>query len=294
MQPPGHTLLGGPERGITPEDRERLTRYLLGELPSADEEALEAWYFADDDAFAALQMVEDDLLEGCERGHLHGARAQAVRARYQATRAGRQKLAFSRALLRLADERTPALPAARYRGAALALAFAAGLVAAAAAAWVAWGMRGTRPELDRVRAPEARLPERERPSAGRDPLQSLGQELGRTPTRMASFVLAEGLDRDQGGRVIRVPADADVVRLHLVVEGPRYRTHVATLETAEGEEVWRARGLTARATPQGNAVSLVLSADLLPAGDYVAALSGVDSGGRSDKVAAYVFRVRRR
>ena len=184
------------------------------------------------------------------RGGLDGGRAGAVRARYQATRAGRQKLEFSRALLRLADERSPALPAARYRGAALALAFAAGLVAAAAAAWVAWGTRGARPDLDRVRAPEARLPERE--PAGRDStLQGLGRELGRTPTRMASFVLAEGLDRDDRARVIRVPADADVVRLHLVVQGPRYRTHVATLETAEGEEVWRARGLAARATPGG-------------------------------------------
>ena len=40
-------------------------------------------------------------------------------------------------------------------------------------------------------------------------------------------------------------------------------------------------------------MALLLSADLLPAGDYVAALSGVDAGGRSHEVAAYVFRVRR-
>jgi hypothetical protein len=289
-----HPLLGGPERGITPGERERLTRYLLGELAPADHEAVEARYFADDEAFADLQMVEDELLEGFVRGRLDGGRAQAVRSHYLSTREGRQKMEFSRALLHMADERSPALPAAPVRRAALALAFAAGLVAAAAAAWLAWGMRGTRPELDRVHAPEARLPERDREPRGRDAeLQGLGQELGRTPTRMASFVLAEGLTRDEAARVIRVPADAAVVRLHLVVEGPRRRSYVATIETAEGEEVWRARGLAARSTPQGTAVAAIVGADILPAGDYVAALSGIGADGRSRDVAAYVFRVRR-
>jgi hypothetical protein len=265
----------------SPQDRERLIRYLLGTLPPGEGEALEADYFRDDDAFASLQATEQELLDACIRGELDPQRRQEVLAHYGASRGGRQKLQFAQALLKMADERAVAWSHPRpHKWQALAL--AATLAFVAVAGWQLWDLRRPGGGLDLAWRNWRGLPSprpTDQPSPGRDPL------------RLATVTVPAAPSRSAPPSPVRVPADVAVVRLQLLLDGERFPSYAADVVAADGAEVWRARGLQVRAAPQP-AVTLLLDADLLPPGDYVATVSGERDGSGRD-VGTYLFRVRR-
>jgi hypothetical protein len=282
MGPEDHSPMGGPARVTSPQDRERLIRYLLGTLPPGEGEALEADYFRDDDAFAALQATEQELLDACIRGDMDERRRQEVLAHYGASREGRQKLQFARALLKMADER--AVPWSHPRPHKWqALAVAATLALIALAGWQLWDLRGTGRGLDLTwrtwRGVRSSPGPTDQPSPDRDPLRPTTVAVPAAPSRSAASTL------------VRVPPDVSVVRIHLLLDGERFPSYAADVVAADGAEVWRARGLRPRATPQP-AVALLLDADLVPPGEYVATLSGERDGSGRD-VGTYPFRVHR-
>jgi hypothetical protein len=290
---------------MPPGDHERLTRYLLGELPDAEAEALEDECFDDDETQAALEAAEDDLVDAFVRGTLPPERLRAFESRYAASPELRERVQFARALLRMSDERAgAAAPPARRWTAAWA---AAAALAAAVAGWALVDQRGARRERDtavlqggqrarEARELEARLraaaEELERSRAEQHRLQGLLEE-ARRPLKVASFALAAGLTRDIGGTVLDLTRDTTVVRLHLALIAPPPPPLEAEIQTPEGRELWRARGLRPRPTAEGLAVTLTLGTDQLPDGDYVATVFGLDRGGRREETASFAFRVRR-
>ena len=62
-----------------PVNVDLMVRYLLGDLSDQERERLEQIYFADDDAFAQLSALEDELVDDYVRGHFGGLATKTVR-----------------------------------------------------------------------------------------------------------------------------------------------------------------------------------------------------------------------
>jgi hypothetical protein len=174
-------------------------RYLLGELSEADEAALEASVLADAEAFAALELAEDDLFEACARGELPAAAQTRFAARFLRTPEGQQRLAVVRGLVARAagvEQAAPAVP--WWRRPILQLAFAAAvLLLCAVGLWrLRSGDSGGEPQLAMITV--------ELGSATR----SEGEALVRLPPGAGDHVL------------VRLRPDVSAARLRLTLLGP--------------------------------------------------------------------------
>ena len=92
-----------PSDGQNVNDPE-LRAYLLGRLPEAEAEHLEERFLEDDDLFATLRGVEDDLVDEFARGQLSDADARAFAGR---TEGQDGRVLFSRALSKKARKTAP-------------------------------------------------------------------------------------------------------------------------------------------------------------------------------------------
>ena len=111
--------------------------------------------------------------------------------------------------------------------------------------------------------------------------------------RIVTFALVEGSVRDIGeSNRFAVPGDASFVRLQIKIEHNDYKTYRADLRKAEGVLVWQHGGIRSESTTAGKAtIALQLPARALTKGDYILKLRGATTGGRSEVVAEYSFRV---
>src|SRR4051794_14017170 len=75
-----------------------MTLYLLGELPEQEQITLEEKYFVDDDCFAQLLAVEDDLIDDYVRGLLSEHERKLFENHFLVTPQRRERLEISRAL----------------------------------------------------------------------------------------------------------------------------------------------------------------------------------------------------
>src|SRR5262245_11873975 len=88
-------------------DEERITSYLTGDLPEADQAELERQYFADQALVERVIEVETRLLDDYARGLLPDAVRQRVARQYLAHPARRERLKFAEALAARVDDAAP-------------------------------------------------------------------------------------------------------------------------------------------------------------------------------------------
>jgi hypothetical protein len=272
-----------------------IRRYLLGLLPEADAEALEADYLGDPDMFSRVRGVEDDLLDDYAAGRLTRDETGQFESRYLPSPYQRRRVTAARALRLAAGEgRAPVAGAPRripWRG---PLALAAGLFVAVA---VAIALRPGRPAAVatapvRPPTPAAAPPSGPpaTPSPEATPVASTAPTV--TPAAIRVVVaLSPVLLRGASGPVeLRVPRRTAAVVLELegdaAVLAPRPgATLGATIETVEGAPVWRGAARAVRGRPPVLA-SVEVPADRLGTGDYLVTLS------RAEEVLyRYSFRV---
>lgn len=86
-----------------------MTRYLLGELPEADQHALEQAFFTDSEKFDQVWAVENELVDAYVRNRLPRRERELFERHYLQSPAHRKRVAFARLLLEAADE-TAAVP----------------------------------------------------------------------------------------------------------------------------------------------------------------------------------------
>ena len=143
---------------------------------------------------------------------------------------------------------------------------------------------------------ERALPPPEGDAGGQDsPPPGKAAEVAPRPS-VLSFVLTPGLVRGGGARTLTVPDGASSVALRLNVEAVTFQSYRASIETADGRQVWRADSVKPRHV-KGAVMSVnlpAIPARSLPPGDYVLLLSGVRPDGGVEGVADYSFRVVRR
>lgn len=104
-------------------DEARLRAFLLGDLPAAERDAMEADIFADKEVFYRLSEIEDRLIDDYARGVLTGEERLRFEQLYLTNPARRQRVEFARALTSALDRQsdtpvtantlTPELAAAR-------------------------------------------------------------------------------------------------------------------------------------------------------------------------------------
>jgi hypothetical protein len=106
-----------------PERDKRLSDYLLGQLPEAEEGRLEQEYLADAELQERLLLIEDDLVDAYAHGELGGGERRHLEQGLLASPRGRRKLELARGLMAAAPRsRWSWRPAALAAGIALVLA----------------------------------------------------------------------------------------------------------------------------------------------------------------------------
>ena len=89
-------------------DQETLKKYLFGELGETETAAMEDAFFADDDLFADLHTLENDLIDRCARGEMTGGELARFTKSLEKIPARREKIANARALQKfIAAENQP-------------------------------------------------------------------------------------------------------------------------------------------------------------------------------------------
>lgn len=302
-------------KGLSLSDSDRrLTRFLLGGLPEDERRRIELEFLEDDDAFADLIAIEDELRFAYLEGGLDPDERARFETRYLASAEDRARLDFARALLdRAAAERVPDAPAAAavlawWRGPAFQLALAAAaLTLAVTSAWLFNLTRRMQRDVASMRAEIARMAPPEETSRLRDELareRTRREELERLarrpeptgpsvapPSPFLALVLAPGLSRSAGADVPRVMLGdiTDALRLELKLPaGASAPAYAVTVLDADGRQVSAARNLRA----SRSLVVMIVPRRSLARADYEVVLHGVDATGRREALASYYFSVR--
>jgi hypothetical protein len=308
---------------LTPEVERTVRRYVLGDLEEDFRPELEELLITDSDAFDALGVIEDELIEEYLDETGSKAERQSFERHFLSSREGMRRLRLARALRdRSSGARArplePVRPAAWLglpRGSRAAVLGLAAVLAVALLGSVSFfslsvGHAPTtaqssspRPgpvpptpiveigaeRADTVARLEAEHAARSKAEAR---LAQLEQQVRSSTPRIATFALAAGLLRGEGSLPrVSVPAGAVLVGLRLELAGDDYPRYRAALVDANGDEIWAASKLRAEGKPGPAAVVLWLPTASLPRGDYQVKLSGVSEGAQPEAVGTYSFRV---
>jgi hypothetical protein len=268
-----------------------LRQYLLGELPNPERERIETEVIRDRSVLHEVEDVEDELIED----YLSGAMPNDARARFEQhflnSTEHRRSLDAARLLRELLPPvdtlgagvaRTPR-PVLVWVGLAASVAFAA----IAAGTWWLGIPRPATPVAEQpapVLAPAVSVPEASRPVAPPVPAP---------PPKLATLVLAPGLQMDasQGMPRVRLAPDVKRLKLELIVEDPELGRCRASVTSAEHGELWKADGLRPQRSAAGTTLSLEIPVERLPpASSYKVTLFTLPALTRSG---SYHFQVTR-
>lgn len=223
-----------------------LRDYLLGSAPPETAEQIEARLLEDDDLFAALRNVEDDLFDASARGTLD----TESRARF-AERYGHEteRLRFAQALARKTVPSAPAVPLIRRP-------------------WMPWAAAAAL-----ILVAGAVFTQLEAPSTPPGPPTTATAPRAETPFTVA---LALGASRASGATTnVSVPAGTTVVIMNVQLDpGDRFDTYAMELRGAGDRVVWSAADLKAISGHGDLAVMGRIPTASVPAGSYELAVRG--------------------
>jgi hypothetical protein len=286
-----------------PDEHRELAAYLLGRASEADATALEDRYFENDETFATLEAVADDLADRYATGRLSADDRVRFERHCLSSSDDRLRVRVSRVLAGRPPSDQPARVSLFDR---IAGAFRPGqpglrLVVAAASVLVVAGASILALRVSRLSGDVGRLQseieiQRQAVDAAGERLkqetarrESLEQQL--SARRSVRFDLIAGLDRGAGVE-LRIPADATTVRFDLALDRPassgRYR---GTIRTSDRTIVWSQALPDTAATSR--AVTIEVPGGVLTAGQYEIVLQAVAPDGTLAEIATYSLQVRR-
>lgn len=305
----------------TIEQNERMTRYLLGDLPETEQTAVEQEYFADSEKFEEVWAAENDLVDRYVRGRLSRPERELFERNYLQSPKHRERVTTARKLVEAADRlvveggrasRVDAPAPSRLtemlnnlltpRFLAPSAAF---LLLLSALSWLLVERSRLNEELGKARA---RLSDQERIeheiAAEREQSRKLKSELDRALETLAqrpslpapsilSFLLRPMLTpRGEGEtqRQIPISRKTDLVRLQMKIEKGDSRRFQATVRQVGGPQVWNQRSLKSRS----GVITVNIPADKLPVEDYILTLSATTPAGEMEEINRYAFRILRK
>ncbi len=300
-------------------DDDLLKRYLLGDLPGDEEEALEQRLFVEDGLFELAEALEAEVLEDYSRGMLTPAQNARIARFLRVSPDGRARLAVVRGLAQNAissPAKAPAnvLPFARPARSVPSrrqtfAAIAAMLCVAVGASWLA-SVRTHGPDSARRAAlPESLFPHTDgTPPLPQENQPDPGEQIAANPTPppvvasptpspvvFVATIALSSLRGDEGITSVLVPADTDRVDLRLPLQAgdEDYPSYRVVLTDGLGAEV-ASRELLPVTRPGKSEPTLVLSVEgkQLPAGRYSLEIQGVLPTGEREDLAFPEFEVR--
>jgi hypothetical protein len=309
----------------TIEQDERMTRYLLGDLPETEQIALEQEYFADPEKFEEVWAAENDLVDRYARGRLSRAERELFERNYLKSPRHRERVAVARKLVEAADRMVVESGVAPRVGAPASsrlmemlntlltprflAPIAAFLLLVSALSWLLVERARLNEELGKAQmqiSDQKRL-EREilgQLAAEREQSGKLKSELDRaqetlaqrptlTPMSILSFLLTPMLTPRGVGETeqqITITRKIDLVRLQMKIEKGDSRRFQATVRQVGGPPVWNQRLLK----PRSGVITVNVPADKLPVEDYILTLSATTPAGELEEINGYSFRVLRK
>lgn len=305
-------------RQITEQD-ERITRYLLGDLPETEQTAVEQEYFADPEKFEDVWAAENELVDRYAQGRLSRGERELFERNYLQSPKHRDRVAVAKKLLEAADrfarESNIGAPApSRLTGALNALRTTwflapatAFLLLLSAFTWLLFERARLNEEIGKAQAQLSDQQRREREIAGqlaaeREQSGKLKSELDRaletlartppqTPISILSLLTAATATRIGGEspQRITIPSETDLLRLRVKIEKGDSRGFQAVIRKVGGPQVWNQRSLK----PRSGVITVNVPADKLTLDDYFLTLSAITPTGETEEI-SYVFRVLRK
>jgi len=305
-------------------DDKVIARYLLGDLPEAEQTQLEEHAFSDSNYLEHVRAVEKDLVDEYARGELSGAAREAFEQRFFASEERRRQIEFARALMKVSGESpsrassdAPTIPwwdsiflfsrglnpALRFGLAALVLFIVVGGI------WLVREARRSQRERAQLQPPVQTTPPAQESvtpkSTGEQRAQNNPQATPSPANRLegrqtvqpvvASLLLLPGTSRGvESHPHLTIAPATSTVQLRVVLEsGDEYKTYGLQLRTVSGKVVRSQTGLTSHVGPGARAVVLTLPANLLVTGDYELTLNGINEQKRVEPLGYYYFSVRK-
>ncbi|HEY6122036.1 MAG TPA: hypothetical protein VIV66_18910 [Pyrinomonadaceae bacterium] len=299
------------------DSEKKIERYLLGEMPEAEQTVLEQSYFNDRSVFEQVTAVESDLVDKYARGLLSPHQSARFEEYYMVHPPRRDRVRFAEALVDRLDSIQTAPPQStsaneslwsRFIGAfrfpTLAWVAALLLLFVAIGSWLYVRNQQLR-ELAQGPAPEAA---RSQPTTGAlANAQKSGEENERVPSEQPSpqpappkihrsVTLALAVTGVRGGdigpmRTLTIPSGTEEVKLELKLRENDYAKYQIVLQAVSGPEIFRQANLVPTGKiPAAEVVALVAAAKFA-AGDYMLTLKGVRQSGEVEDISKSLFRV---
>lgn len=247
----------------------RLCAYLLGQLPPAEAEALEARYVEDDGVRASIEREEDALIEAFVDGRLDDASRTAFERVLAASPDRRRRVEVVRGLM---ARGTPVAAAAAAPVVASRVSWSSaawGLAAAAAVVLAVWTPWRRSPAV--APAPSAPIAAANAPAA---PSPSAPRAAAPEVAVMALTLTVSGTRGSGAPPRIELPTDT-ALDLSLARRGAHWAGRAITVRDVDRGTQWR--GLLAAPPARATDIAGVVRvpAGTLPKGDYVVAVGGV-------------------
>jgi len=297
---------------------EILARYARGKSTAAERDTVEAAYLSNESVHQRLMTLEEELFDEYVRGHLNSEERERFEALHLCSQRDLDRLAFSRALCRVVDERH-ARTALQTEAAG-----SEDFTKSDAASGTAWLFRlfSRQPSFFRFALPtalaavliaaiivplrthhlESRVPaakpaangETPNPPRAAIPTEITPKQAAQShevPPVFAFSLVPSTRDASRGSNTIRVPRAPTTIRLKIAlasIDFPQYR---ASLENQNGGPKFSipAHRLERRSTT----VYVDIASDQLNTGDYLLELWGLAPDHAAEEIEGYAFSVER-
>ena len=308
---------------------ELIARYLLGELPENEQITIEDEAFSDPEIRAAIEAVEQDLIDEYVRGDLPASQRQRFQSHFLASAERKKKLYFAHALNGVIGEKPKAAQAAVtvvstrpgfwsfLTQPVLTYGFAAAAVVLLLFGSWLWLQRShLQSEVEQLRATRANQNSTQQQLEGdlaqeRERNEQLQAELNqaatvnrnsnvnpdqvgpsKTPVSVA-LALLPGLSRSSNSAPqIAIGKDVATLRLKVGVDpADDFSLYRLELRNGEGRVVTTLNSLRARALGNSRTIVVAVPANQLHAGSYELALQGINDDGSTEPLGFYYFRI---
>lgn len=295
-----------------------MRRYLLGDLPESETNALEAEILRDDEKFEQMWELENRLVDDYVRGRLTPPDRARFERHYQASPIHRQRVAVAR---KLVDEADASRPAVVSWGARLSeklgfsllswqSALAVGVVLfAMSSLWLFLDRSHLRRSQEQLRVENQSLQNREQVLSQK--LATAQQESQRLESEIVSLLAEQNVNAqppqqptifslllspllvrsDGAPQTVIPPPQTDLIRLQMAVDRDKAGRFQVSISTVEGRRVWEQQIRPGDGLSKNSIISAVIPGGKLPVGDYILTLSEINSTDEVQELNRYFFRV---
>jgi hypothetical protein len=295
-----------------------ITRYLLGALSQAEQQHFEVKYFEDDDLFAKVEAVEQDLIDSYVRGELSIKEVKSFEARFLSTPTGRERVELARVLLeKMASQSEEAVIDGKklflwqksmswFSFQNPSLAWSVFIVFLMVGTFVTLNLRTELRQWDAERdrllsqnkvLEQSNLDQQNQVSAFQQRLEEVGQELTRLKGALLPikrFQLSSGVLRGENVKILRISKADHFAELQLNLDDKaEYTSYRATMMFNEGTELLRYNLLKAQTIVTGKIVLLQLPTAIFSNNQlFIIELEGFDASKSTfEKIGDYPFHV---